>query len=138
MSLKVITMINIQMATLAISKPPVPVKTTKKLKKLGRPNDYLSVAERINGRTAMVGFTSALVDEIMTGHSISTQFHDNAGLVVAVSALTFLGTAVNSEDEGYIQGFFEPDKELINGRLAMLGVLSLALTESLHPGVPLF
>jgi hypothetical protein len=129
------------MATLAIFKPPVPVKKnapTKKLKKLGRPNDYLSVAERINGRSAMVGFTSALVDEIMTGHSISTQFHDHVGLAVAVSALTFLGTAVNAEDEGYVQGFFEPEKELINGRLAMLGVLSLALTESLHPGVPLF
>jgi len=127
-------------ATLAALKPIVNVSKspTKKLKKLNRPNDYFSVAERINGRAAMVGFTSALVDEIMTGHSISTQFHDHIGLTVAVSALTFLGTAVNADDEGYIQGFFEPDKELINGRLAMLGVLSLALTESLHPGVPLF
>ena len=128
------------MATLALFKPTAPVKTTtsKKLKKLGRPTDYFSVAERINGRAAMIGFTSALIDEIMTGHSISTQFHDHIGLTVAVSALTFLGTAVNPDDEGYVQGFFEPDKELINGRLAMLGVLSLALTESLHPGVPLF
>lgn len=128
------------MATLALFKIPTPVKTTpsKKLKKLGRPNDYFSVAERINGRAAMVGFTSALVDEIMTGHSISTQFHEHVGISVAVASLAFLGTAVNADDEGYIQGFFEPEKELLNGRLAMLGVLSLALTESLHPGVPLF
>jgi len=130
------------MATVLAINWPAPVKktttTSKKLKKLNRPNDYLSVAERINGRAAMVGFTSAFIDEVMTGHSISTQFHDHVGLTVAVSALTFLGTAVNSEDEGYVQGFFEPDKELINGRLAMLGVLSLALTESVHPGVPLF
>lgn len=128
------------MATLAALKPIVNVSNSspKKLKKLGRSNDYFSVAERVNGRAAMIGFTSALVDEIMTGHSLSTQFHDHVGLTVAVSALTFLGTAVNPEDEGYVQGFFEPDKELVNGRLAMLGVLSLALSESLHPGVPMF
>ena len=128
------------MATLALFKTPPPTKPTgpKKLKKLGRPTDYLSVAERVNGRAAMVGFTSALLDEIMTGHSISTQFHEHVGISVAVASLAFLGTAVNPKDEGYVQGFFEPEKELVNGRLAMLGVLSLALTESLHPGVPLF
>jgi hypothetical protein len=52
------------MATVLAINWPAPVKktttTSKKLKKLNRPNDYLSVAERINGRAAMVGFTSAL------------------------------------------------------------------------------
>ena len=119
------------------AKIPVSVKGSKKLKKLDRPNDYLSIAERINGRSAMIGFTSAVIDEMVTGNTISTQFHDHIGLTVAVSALTFLGTAVNSEDEGYVQGFFEPDKELVNGRLAMIGVLSLALTEQVQ-GFPLF
>ena len=108
------------------------------LKPIERPNDFLSMAERINGRAAMIGFTSAVIDEVMTGNSISTQFHDNVGLSVAVAALAFLGTAANPKDEGYIQGFWKPDTELLNGRLAMVGVISLLLTESLHPHVPLF
>ena len=108
------------------------------LKPIERPNDFLSMAERINGRAAMIGFTSAAIDEVMTGNSISTQFHDNVGLSVAVAALAFLGTAANPKDEGYVQGFWKPETELLNGRLAMVGVISLLLTESLHPHVPLF
>ena len=106
--------------------------------KIDRPNDFLAVAERVNGRAAMIGFTSAVVDEIMTGNSISTQFHDNVGLPIAVASLVFLGTAANPEDEGYVQGPWKPETELVNGRLAMIGIVSLLLTESLHPHVPLF
>ena len=108
------------------------------LTSVDRPNDFLSVAERVNGRAAMIGFTSAVIDEVMTGHSISTQFQENIGLSVAVAALAFLGTAANPKDEGYVQGFWKPETELVNGRLAMVGVMSLLLTESLHPHVPLF
>jgi hypothetical protein len=127
----------------ATPKKIFPKKTTSSVKgpslmPIGRPNDYLSVAERVNGRAAMIGFTSAVVDEIMTGNSISTQFHDNIGLSVAVASLAFLGTAVNSKDEGYVQGFWKPETELLNGRLAMIGIASLLATESLHPHVPLF
>ena len=41
-------------------------------------------------------------------------------------------------DEGYVQGFWKPETELVNGRLAMVGIASLLLTESIHPLVPLF
>jgi hypothetical protein len=129
-------------------KPTVtPNKTAKKsvsstrpplLTRVERPNDYLSVAERVNGRAAMIGFTSAVIDEVMTGNSISTQFHDNIGLSIAVASLAFLGTAANPKDEGYVQGFWKPETELLNGRLAMVGIASLLLTESIHPHVPLF
>jgi hypothetical protein len=128
-------------------KPPTPAKNVKKsvsstrpplLTRVERPNDYLSVAERVNGRAAMIGFTSAVIDEVMTGNSISTQFHDNIGLSIAVASLAFLGTAANPKDEGYVQGFWKPETELLNGRLAMVGIASLLLTESIHPHVPLF
>ena len=99
-----------------------------KLTPIDSPKDFLSVAERVNGRAAMIGFTSAVIDEVMTGSSISTQFHDNIGLSVAVASLAFLGTAANPKDEGYIQGFWKPETELVNGRLAMVGIASLLLT----------
>ena len=121
-----------------ISKQSTPSVRSPILKPIDRPNDFLSVAERVNGRAAMIGFTSAVIDEVMTGNAISTQFHDNIGLSVAVASLAFLGTASNPDDEGYVQGFWKPETELVNGRLAMVGIASLLLTESLHPLVPLF
>ena len=49
-----------------------------KLTPVERPNDFLSVAERVNGRAAMIGFTSAVIDEIMTGNSIKMKMSEIA------------------------------------------------------------
>ena len=100
--------------------------------------DYLVKAERVNGRAAMIGFTSAVIEELVTGNSISTQFMDNIGITVSVIGLVIIGTASNPRDEGLLWGVFDRNAETVNGRLAMLGVLSLYLSESLMPTTPLF
>lgn len=100
--------------------------------------DYLVKAERVNGRAAMIGFTSALAEELLTGNSLSTQFMDNIGITMSVIGLVIIGTASNPRDEGLLWGVFDRNAETTNGRLAMLGILSLYLSESLMPTTPLF
>lgn len=93
-------------------------------------NKFIQKAEKINGRCAMIGFTSALAEELITGHTLTDQFLDNIPLVVITSALVTLGTASNPKDEGIIRGQFKPDVEELNGRLAMIGMASLFLSET--------
>lgn len=100
--------------------------------------DYLVKAERVNGRAAMIGFTSAVIEELVTKDSISTQFMDNIGVTMSVIGLVIIGTASNPRDEGLLWGVFDRNAETVNGRLAMLGILSLYLSEYLMPMTPLF
>lgn len=93
-------------------------------------NTFLQKAEKINGRCAMIGFTSALAEELVTGHSLTEQFMDNIPLLVITTGLVTLGTASNPKDEGIIRGQFKPDVEELNGRLAMIGMASLFLSET--------
>jgi len=101
-------------------------------------NDYLVKAERVNGRAAMIGFTSAVIEELVTGNSLSTQFMENIGITVSVIGLVIVGTASNPRDEGLLWGVFDRNAETLNGRLAMLGILSLYLSESIMPTTSLF
>ena len=100
--------------------------------------DYLVKAERVNGRAAMIGFTSAVIEELVTKDSITTQFMDNIGVTMSVIGLVIIGTASNPRDEGLLWGVFDRNAETVNGRLAMLGILSLYLSEYLMPMTPLF
>ena len=93
-------------------------------------NPYLRKAERVNGRVAMIGFVSAMAEELVNGHPLVEQFVDNVPLVVITSALVTLGTAANPRDEGEGIRGFTPDIEELNGRLAMLGMASLLLSET--------
>nr|GEW35013.1 early light-induced protein 1, chloroplastic-like [Tanacetum cinerariifolium] len=90
--------------------------------------------ERINGRLAMIGFVSALAVELTNGQDLFTQV-SNGGLTVFVGTSVVLTLAslvplfkgVRAESKS--NGLMTSDAELWNGRFAMLGLVSLALTE---------
>lgn len=100
---------------------------------------YLVKAEKINGRAAMIGFSSAVVEEMVTHQPIMNQFMDNIGLAVCVMSLVVVGTASNPKDEAYLWGLFDERAEKWNGRAAMIGIISLLITETAkNPPIPLF
>lgn len=95
--------------------------------------------ERINGRLAMVGFVSALAVELSKGQDVFAQISNGGvslflgtSILITVASLIplFKGLSVESESDGIMT----PDAELINGRLAMLGLVALAFTEYVKGG----
>ncbi|KAI9196029.1 hypothetical protein LWI28_020383 [Acer negundo] len=93
--------------------------------------------ERINGRLAMIGFVTALAVEVGNGQDLFAQI-SNGGIpwflgtsaVLSHASLIPLFKGVSVESEG----FMTSDAELLNGRLAMLGMVELAFTEYVEGG----
>ena len=113
--------------------------------------------EVINGRLAMLGFLTCLVQEIATGESFTEQLHTNFGIFAAQIQLWAFASLVPSfsSNEGYtanpftmessrtwrevfkggpwsaeMRKKFSPEVEQLNGRAAMVGVASLILVET--------
>ncbi|CAL8073800.1 unnamed protein product [Prunus armeniaca] len=95
--------------------------------------------ERINGRLAMVGFVSALAVELYNGQDVFAQLSNGGvSLFVATSILLsvaslvplFKGVSVESKSDGIMTS----DAEMLNGRLAMLGLVALVFTEYVKGG----
>ncbi|KAJ0594142.1 putative chlorophyll A-B binding protein [Helianthus annuus] len=90
--------------------------------------------ERINGRLAMIGFVSALAVELSSGQDVLSQI-SNGGVLVFVATNVVLSLAslvplfkgVRAESKS--NGLMTSDAELWNGRVAMLGLVALAITE---------
>lgn len=103
-------------------------------------NKFITKAEKVNGRCAMIGFSSAVIDEVVNHQPISEQFMDNIGLAACVMSLIIVGTASNPKDTGVSPwGIFEPEAEKWNGLAAMIGIISLLITETTkNPPVALF
>lgn len=95
--------------------------------------NYLRTAEIINGRSAMLGFVAGAGKVLLTGQPVLDQVLDpgqDLGAVVTVAAVA-AGTAASIADRLEMTEApqpWTPDSEMLNGRVAMLGMLALALT----------
>jgi hypothetical protein len=113
--------------------------------------------EVINGRLAMLGFLTAVVQEIATGQSFTEQFASNFNIFAAqVQLWAFASLApAFSSNEGYTANpftmeasrtwrevfkggpwgpekrkVFSPEVEQLNGRAAMVGIVALVAVET--------
>ncbi|TVU41791.1 hypothetical protein EJB05_15340, partial [Eragrostis curvula] len=98
--------------------------------------------ERINGRLAMVGFVSAIAVEASTrGDGLLAQAASGTGqawfayMVAALSVASLVPLLQGESVEARSNGIMTANAELWNGRLAMLGLVALAVTEYLS-GAP--
>lgn len=95
--------------------------------------DRVGFAERLNGRLAMLGFVSGTGNELISHMSYTDQLITHWPFVVALSGVVGFATlktrGVELVDE---QKPFTTDIEVLNGRLAMMGILMKLLYENLQ------
>ena len=95
--------------------------------------------EVINGRVAQIAFVAGVGAEAVTGETLPAQFHDHVFSLAFVSTLVFLasfapgamGKKYTSEPSS--KGAFGPfslSKELVHGRLAMVGLAAAFYLEA--------
>ncbi|KAL2902019.1 Early light-induced protein 1 chloroplastic [Bienertia sinuspersici] len=95
--------------------------------------------ERINGRLAMIGFVAAIAVELSQGTDLLSQISDGGaqwflGTSILLSVASLVPLSKGSRAEAKTEGVMNANAELWNGRLAMLGLVALALTEMAKGG----
>jgi hypothetical protein len=88
--------------------------------------------ELMNGRLAMIAMVSALGNEIVTGQSVGQQLAQSPAGVGVTALLVVLGTLSSycANIEPPAAGPFVNTTELLNGRVAMIGVAILLTLEN--------
>ncbi|KAL2620459.1 hypothetical protein R1flu_000664 [Riccia fluitans] len=101
--------------------------------------------ETINGRLAMLGITWAFAAEVMSGRSVVQQIVNGTGLIwfLAVAPIFIWASLVpifgwNESPDSRKFGPFNAKAERWNGRAAMIGFVSLIITEQALIHGPLF
>jgi hypothetical protein len=108
-------------------------------KPLKFPDSVSKISERVNGRLAMIGFVAGTLKEINTGECIYIQLTEHIGYTLAITSVVVLSSFIKKSNSTYYNGgLFNPQSELINGRYAMIGILSLLVTETMNNNTPLF
>ena len=96
-------------------------------------NNYFRAAEIINGRSAMMGFMAGAGKAALTHEPLLRQIYDpsqDLGSVLTVATIA-AGTTVSLAERLEMTQAPEPwtpENEILNGRVAMLGILALAFT----------
>ncbi|KAK3267838.1 hypothetical protein CYMTET_23630 [Cymbomonas tetramitiformis] len=86
--------------------------------------------EIINGRLAMFGFVAAAGAELSSHKTVIEQFGQEPTLIILAVSLLAAGSLVTAlKDAKVTEGLFSTDKEMVNGRVAMLGFTAMLLTE---------
>lgn len=82
------------------------------------------LAEKLNGRMAMVGYLAGSGYELVTGTNYVDQAHTTWSFVVVLAAVVGFATLKTRGLDVVEDKPFTFDLELLNGRLAMLGMLA--------------
>ena len=88
------------------------------------------VAEKLNGRLAMLGFLAGSGYETITGMNYIDQAHETWPFVVFMSAAIGFATFKTRNLEVVEELPFTTNLELLNGRMAMMGILAKLVYDS--------
>ena len=101
-----------------------------------RPNTVIAIrpqfAERLNGRLAMIGYVAGIGNQYITHASFSDQLSTNLPFVVLLSGVLGFATLKTMNVDLIDERPFTFNLELLNGRMAMMGLLFKFMYENLN------